>query len=52
MSDSQGMIATMQLDEEQRDRAVGALLGSAVGDAVGAGYEFSHPAQDVVVDMI
>ena len=42
----------MQLSEEQRDRAIGALVGSAVGDAAGAGYEFTHPAQDVVVDMI
>ncbi|GAA2053179.1 ADP-ribosylglycohydrolase family protein [Williamsia deligens] len=42
----------MQLSEEQRDRAVGALVGSALGDAVGAGYEFTHPPQDVVVDMI
>ncbi|MBD3923288.1 ADP-ribosylglycohydrolase family protein [Nocardioides cavernae] len=30
----------MRLDNAQLDRAVGALLGSAVGDALGAGYEF------------
>lgn len=28
------------LDDPQLDRACGALLGSAVGDALGAGYEF------------
>ncbi|WP_299926120.1 ADP-ribosylglycohydrolase family protein [uncultured Nocardioides sp.] len=30
----------MRLDSAQLDRAVGALLASAVGDALGAGYEF------------
>ncbi|GGF98791.1 hypothetical protein GCM10007304_10920 [Rhodococcoides trifolii] len=36
----------------QNDRAQGVLLGTAVGDALGAGYEFTHPAADVVIDMI
>ena len=38
--------------EAQRDRAVGALLGLAVGDAVGAAIEFStKPALAVLHDM-
>lgn len=43
----------MTLTAAQRDRSCGALLGSAAGDALGAGYEFGPPlAQDVPVDMI
>ncbi|MCX6470568.1 MAG: ADP-ribosylglycohydrolase family protein [Corynebacteriales bacterium] len=42
----------MHLTTDQRDRAVAALIGSAAGDALGAGYEFTHPADDVVIDMI
>lgn len=42
----------MMLNSEQIDRAAGVLLGSAAGDALGAGYEFTHPASDAVVDMI
>jgi ADP-ribosyl-[dinitrogen reductase] hydrolase len=34
------------------DRAAGALLASAAGDALGAGYEFTHPAPGVAIDMI
>lgn len=34
------------------DRAAGALLASAAGDALGAGYEFSYPAPDAPIDMI
>lgn len=34
----------MNLTTEQIDRARGALLGTATGDALGAGYEFSTPA--------
>lgn len=30
-----------ELSQEQRDRALGAILGGAVGDALGAPYEFS-----------
>ena len=29
----------------EEDRRLGAILGSAIGDAVGAGYEFTTPAQ-------
>ncbi len=43
----------MTLTTAQRDRACGALLGTAAGDALGAGYEFGPPlAPDVPVDMI
>lgn len=34
------------------DRAAGALLASAAGDALGAGYEFTHPTADVTIAMI
>ncbi|MGF9755057.1 ADP-ribosylglycohydrolase family protein [Microvirga sp. 0TCS3.31] len=36
----------MRLNNAQLDRAVGALLGSAVGDALGAGYEFGSAPYD------
>ena len=43
----------MTLTAIQRDRACGALLGAAAGDALGAGYEFGPPlAPDAPVDMI
>ncbi|WP_072806489.1 ADP-ribosylglycohydrolase family protein [Rhodococcoides yunnanense] len=42
----------MTLTSEQIDRAAGVLLGAATGDALGAGYEFTHPAAGTVVDMI
>ncbi|WP_067704858.1 ADP-ribosylglycohydrolase family protein [Nocardia jejuensis] len=42
----------MELTAEQIDRAEGVLLGTAAGDALGAGYEFTHPGPDVVIDMI
>ncbi|TXJ05514.1 MAG: ADP-ribosylglycohydrolase family protein, partial [Aeromicrobium sp.] len=41
-----------RLTTAQRDRAVGALLGSAIGDALGAGYEFTTPAPDLTPAMI
>lgn len=41
------------LTAAQRDRACGALLVTAAGDALGAGYEFDPPmAVDASVDMI
>ncbi len=43
----------MTLTAAQRDRACGALLATAAGDALGAGYEFDPPmAADAAVDMI
>ncbi|MGW5519461.1 ADP-ribosylglycohydrolase family protein [Nocardia africana] len=41
----------MDRDAGQRDRAQGVLLGTAAGDALGAGYEFTHPAADSVIEM-
>lgn len=34
------------------DRAVGALLATAAGDALGAGYEFTYPAPSTPIEMI
>ncbi|MBY6414087.1 ADP-ribosylglycohydrolase family protein [Rhodococcus sp. BP-252] len=42
----------MALTMEQNDRAAGVLLGTAAGDALGAGYEFTYPAPGMAVDMI
>ncbi|WP_343709446.1 ADP-ribosylglycohydrolase family protein [Mycobacterium sp.] len=43
----------MTLTAAQRDRACGALLATAAGDALGAGYEFDPPMPpDATVDMI
>jgi ADP-ribosylglycohydrolase len=39
------------LSESIIDRAVGAVLGSATGDALGAGYEFTNPAPDQEIAM-
>lgn len=33
----------MKLTAQQSDRAAGVLLGTAAGDALGAGYEFTYP---------
>jgi ADP-ribosylglycohydrolase len=35
-----------------QDRAAGVLLASAAGDALGAGYEFTHPGPDTSIGMI
>ncbi|GAA5058918.1 ADP-ribosylglycohydrolase family protein [Nocardia callitridis] len=40
------------LDDQQLDRAAGVLLGTAAGDALGAGYEFTYPETDQAIDMI
>jgi len=41
------------LSAAQRDRAAGVLVGTAAGDALGAGYEFGGPLPaDAPVDMI
>lgn len=37
---------------QRLDRAAGALLASAAGDALGAGYEFTHPGPDAPIGMI
>ncbi len=43
----------MKLTAAQQDRAIGAVLGTAAGDALGAGYEFGPPlADDAPVGMI
>src|SRR6478609_5420693 len=34
------------------DRAAGVLLGSAAGDALGAGYEFTHPRAGATIGMV
>lgn len=38
----------MKLTPEQQDRAIGAVVASAAGDALGAGYEFGPPLDDSV----
>lgn len=42
----------MELTQEQLDRARGMVLGAAVGDALGAGYEFAQVREDLVPEMI
>ena len=39
------------MDAGMQDRAVGAVLGGAVGDALGAGYEFTIPDPDEPIVM-
>jgi ADP-ribosylglycohydrolase len=42
----------MKLTATQQDRAIGAVVGTAAGDALGAGYEFGPPLEDsTVVEM-
>lgn len=41
----------MKLTEEQRDRALGILVGQACGDALGVPYEFGAPPADGVPVM-
>jgi ADP-ribosylglycohydrolase len=43
----------VNLTNAQRDRGVGVLVGTAAGDALGAGYEFDEPmTADHPVGMI
>ncbi len=42
----------MKLTSAQLDRAVGVLVASAVGDALGAGYEFAPILEGLVPEMI
>ncbi|WAM13666.1 MULTISPECIES: ADP-ribosylglycohydrolase family protein [Rhodococcus] len=42
----------MELTERQTDRAAGVLIAAAAGDALGAGYEFTTPAAETVIDMV
>ncbi|MDV6233129.1 ADP-ribosylglycohydrolase family protein [Rhodococcus cercidiphylli] len=42
----------MQLTDIQHDRARGVLLGTAVGDALGAGYEFGYPSPETTIAMV
>ena len=37
--------------EQQVNRAIGAVCGGAVGDALGAGYEFNNPSPDQEIIM-
>lgn len=46
------MTSVSTLTAVQKDRAVGVLLASAAGDALGAGYEFTTPSADLVPEMI
>lgn len=42
----------MKLTAAQQDRAIGAVVGTAAGDALGAGYEFGPPLEDsTIVEM-
>ncbi len=40
------------LTTDQVDRAEGVLLGTAAGDALGAGYEFGYPTADQEIAMV
>jgi ADP-ribosyl-[dinitrogen reductase] hydrolase len=40
-----------RLTEAQKDRALGVLVGTATGDALGAGYEFTYPTADMPILM-
>jgi ADP-ribosyl-[dinitrogen reductase] hydrolase len=42
----------MKLNPAQLDRACGVLMGAAVGDALGAGYEFAPQNPDLIPEMI
>lgn len=40
------------MTEVRADRAAGVLVATAAGDALGAGYEFTTPGPETVIDMI
>lgn len=42
----------MRLSAIRADRAAGVLLGSAAGDALGAGYEFTYPEPGEPISMV
>ncbi|MGB3772466.1 MAG: ADP-ribosylglycohydrolase family protein [Rhodococcus sp. (in: high G+C Gram-positive bacteria)] len=42
----------MKLTTKQLDRVEGVLLGTAAGDALGAGYEFGYPSAETTIGMI
>ena len=42
----------MSTDSKQTNRYLGVVLGAAVGDALGAGYEFTNPHEDELIEMI
>jgi ADP-ribosyl-[dinitrogen reductase] hydrolase len=42
----------MKLSAAQIDRACGVLVGSAAGDALGAGYEFAAIPSDLIPEMV
>ena len=47
---SKGVV--VQLTDNQQDRARGVLLGTAAGDALGAGYEFGYPSPETPIAMV
>ena len=47
----QASSADRVVHEGVTDRIVGAVLGSAAGDALGAGYEFTYPGPDAHIRM-
>src|SRR5690606_4827750 len=50
--EGKGDTMSQPLTTAQRDRAVGAMVGLAVGDALGAGYEFGPAVPPDEVAMI
>jgi ADP-ribosyl-[dinitrogen reductase] hydrolase len=42
----------VELSQEVSNRAIGVVLGGAVGDALGAGYEFGPPVDPATITML